>query len=137
MGAGFASQIDIYSAAGVQVNDTLVISGGFSLVTQGSYEVTAVSDTWVQFSSTAVLPAETITTQAIAFYSEANRLVYLEANQHVSMILNSVSGNEINPIVGCNGCAKPGVFLRMSTIYSMSVTNVSTSSANLFFAAVE
>lgn len=138
LGAGFATQIDIYSAAGVQVNDTLVISGGFSLVTQGSYLVTAVSDIWVQFSSTAVLPAEgPITTQAIAFYSEANRLVYLESDQHVTMILNSVSGNEINPIVGCDRCVKPGAFLRMSTVYSMSVTNASLNTAKLFFAAVE
>lgn len=134
----FANQINIYGAAGVQVGDTLVISGGFSPVTQGSYVVTAVSAQWVEFSSVAVLPTEgPILTQAIAVYSAAQRLVYLEADKHVSMSLNGVSGNEIDPLVDCTGRVRPGVFLRMSTVYSMSVTNTSEQTASLFFAAVE
>lgn len=147
LGSGFASQIDIYSAAGVQVNDTLVISGGFSPVTQGSYIITAVSDGWVRFSSTSVLPTEgPITTEAITIYSDAQRLVYLEADQHVAMTLNGITGNELEPLIspaatasGCGSCPRvtPGIFMRTSVVYSMSVTNVSESTANLFFAAIE
>jgi hypothetical protein len=142
LGAGFASQVDIYSSAGVQINDTLVISGGFSPVTQGSYVVTAVTDGWVQFSTTAVLPVEgPILTEGITIYSDAQRLVYLESDQHVTMSLNSSSGDEINPLIvnGCNGCQQtiPGMFLRTSIVYSMTVTNVSQSTASLFFAAIE
>ena len=89
LGSGFASQIDIFSAAGVQPGDTLLITGGFSPVTRGSYIVTAVTDMWVQFSYTGVLPIEgPITTEAITFYSDAQRLVYLESNQKVTMVIN-------------------------------------------------
>lgn len=138
LGAGFASQIDIFSAAGVQVGDTLLISGGFSPVTRGAYLVTAVTDLWVQFSSTAVLPTEgPITTEAITFYYDAQRLVYLESNQKVTMVINGQGGNEIDPIGDCNCVKQPGVFLRMSTIYSMTVTNISQSTASLYLASVE
>ena len=137
LGSGFASQLQIYSAAGVQVNDTLVISGGFSPVTQGSYKVASVAANYLEFYSTDILPQEgPITTQAIAIYIAAKKFVYLESDQHTSMILNGVSGNEIEPFIeGTN--IQPGVFLRSSTIYSLSVTNNSSNPANLFLASVE
>lgn len=133
----FANQIQIYSAAGVQANDTLLISGGFSSVTQGSYEVTSAGANFLEFYSTAILPLEgPITTQAVAAYFMAKQLVYLEADQHVSMILNGVSGNEIEPLSGVNN-PQPGIFMRSSTVYSMSVTNVSPNTANVFLASAE
>jgi hypothetical protein len=138
LGSGFANQINIYSAAGVQVGDTLQISGGFSPVTQGYYTVTAVTNNYLQFSSVGVLPAEgPITTESIAVFSNAQRFIYLESNQHVTMIVNNVAGNEINPLVGSVSDITPGIFLRTSTVYSLTVTNVSASNAKLFFAAVE
>ena len=140
LGSGFASQIDIFSAAGVQVGDTLLITSGFSPVTQGAYIVTAVTDMWVRFSSTATLPTEgPITTEGIVFYFDAQRLVYLESNQKVTMVINGQSGNEIDPLAGACGCAIPGtgIFLRTSTIYSMTVTNASQNTASLYLASVE
>lgn len=137
LGAGFADQVRIYSAAGVQAGDTLLIDSGFSLVTQGSYIVTSVADNFLEFSSTEVLPEEGPITTQVAVYSSAKRLVYLESDQHVSMILNGVGGSEIEPLADNCGCVKPGVFLQTSLVYSMSVTNDSLSTANLFFAAVE
>lgn len=138
LGAGFANQVRIYSAAGVQVGDTLLISSGFSPVTQGSYVVTAVADTFLEFSSTEVLPTEGPITVQVALYSAAKRLVYLEADQHVTMVLNGVAGNEIEPMVDAHCCGpNPGVFMRTSLVYSMTVTNVSLTVANLFFAGIE
>jgi len=138
LGAGFASQIDIFSALGVQAGDTLLITGGFSPVTRGAYTVTAVTDMWVQFSSTAVLPVEgPILTEAIAFYYDAQSLVYLESNQKVTMVINGQGGNEIDPLANCQCVRQPGIFLRMSTIYSMTVTNVSQDTAQLYLASVE
>jgi len=138
LGAGFASQIDIFSSAGVQVGDTLVISGGFSPVTQGSYIVSAVTDMWVQFTSLGLLPTQgPITTEAIAFYFDSQRMVYLESNQNVTMVINGLPGDAITPIANCQCVMQPGVFLRMSTIYSMSVTNISPNTASLYLASIE
>lgn len=137
LGAGFASQIQIYSALGVQIGDTLVISGGFSAVTQGSYKITSVAANMLEFYSTDVLPVEgPITTQAIAVYSAAKQLVYLESDQHCSMILNGVAAGDMEPLVIGNS-TKPGIFMKSSTIYSMSVTNLSTDTASLFLASAE
>lgn len=137
LGAGFADQVKVYSAAGVQIGDTLKISGGFSPASYGSYKVTSVASDFIEFSSLEVLPQESaIQTQLIAIYSSAKQLVYLESSKKVGMTINGVSGNEIEPFIVSNS-SQPGMFLRKSTIYSMTVTNDGTETADLFFAAVE
>jgi hypothetical protein len=146
LGVGYATQVQIFSAAGVQVGDTLVISGGFSPVTQGSYTITAVSSTYLQFSSVNPLPTEgPITTEDITIYFLAKKLVYMESDQDVALTINGVSGvYAINPLLTCE-CASnrtlnqytPGMFMQTSTIYSLSITNTSINTANVFFASVE
>ncbi len=137
LGAGFASQLQIYSALGVQVGDTLVISGGFSPVTQDSYKVTGVGANFLEFFSADVLPLEgPITTQDIAVYDSAKQFVYLESDQHVSLNINGAAAGEIKPFVSLSS-TQPGIFMRTSTQYSMSVTNNSSDSASLFLATVE
>lgn len=145
LGAGFASQIAIFSAAGVQVGDTLVISGGFSQASWGSYEVTAVYAESVEFSSLALLPTEgPITTQSIAIYSNAKSLIYLESDSKLDVIVNGVTVGSIEPFIVSNAAQPslppaviPGPFMLKSTVYSLSVTNNGISPANIFFAAVE
>lgn len=137
LGAGYASQLRIYSALGVQINDTLSIFGGFSPVSQDAYKVTSVAANFLEFYSTAVLPTEgPITTQSIAAYINAKQLVYLESDQDCSMLINGVAAGDIQPII-INNSVFPGVFMRTSIMYSMSVTNNSTSPANLFLASAE
>jgi hypothetical protein len=140
LGSGYASQIDIFSAAGVQAGDTLLITGGFSPVTQGSYVVSAVTDLWVQFSFTGTLPTQgPITTEDIVFYFDAQRMIYLESNQQVSMVLNDSEANVLNPLIGVCGCVTmgTGIFMTTSIVYSMVVTNTSLSTAKLFLASVQ
>lgn len=137
LGSGFAAQIQIFGATGVQAGDNLVISGGFSPVTQGTYQITAVYANSLEFCSLGILPMEgPITTQAIAIYSQAKQFVYLESDQSCSMIINNVAAGNVSPFVISNS-TQPGIFMRTDTIYSMSVTNNSTNTANLYLAAVE
>lgn len=150
LGSGFATQIDIYSAAGVQKGDTLQINSGFSPVTQGSYLITDVSDKFVRFASISTLPTEgPFSNQPIAIYSQAERMVYLESDQKVSLSVNGItSGGGLGPLATTDACGnpicnsdgsrsnRPGVFLMTATIWTMTVTNVSTDTANLFFASV-
>jgi len=137
LGSGFSSQISIFSAAGVQINDTLDIFGGFSSVTQGSYQITSVAANSLQFYSTEILPLEgPITTDMITIYSQVKNFVYMEADQECNISINGNSIATIEPFV-INNTTSPGVFMLKSTMFSIIITNNSINTANVYFAAVE
>jgi hypothetical protein len=137
LGVDFAEQIQIYSAAGVQAGDTLVISGGFSVATQGSYKITSVAANFIEFYSTDALPIESdIQTQAIAVYSSAKSLVYIECDQKATITINGDQTMKMEPIV-INDSVQPGVFMVHATVYSLDIQSNSLDSANVFLATVE
>jgi hypothetical protein len=142
LGSGFVSQVQIYSAAGVQIGDTLSITSGFSLVTQGSYKITAVYAESLEFSYTGSLPQETNIMTEVSIYSDAKQLIYVESSQKVSLIINGVNACDIEPflLVNCaNGCPanQNGVFMLKSTIYSLSVVNNGVNPANVLLISIE
>lgn len=136
LGSGFADQVRIFSAAGVQPGDTIAILADFSPVSQGAFEVTAVYDDRVEFYSTDSLPQETQTTDQIAIYSQAKRLVYLESDKKLSIQINNSAQGRIEPFVSGTDI-KPALLLKNETAWIMSVTNDSLDTANVFFASVE
>lgn len=136
LGSGFADQIRIFSAAGVQEGDTLVISEGFSSVTFGSYKITNVTDSYIEFYSTSVLPQETGISSALNIYSQAKNLVYLEANQKCTVEINGTQMAAMEPFI-INNSKQPGVFMLKATVYSFTVTNNSLDTASCFVATVE
>lgn len=88
----------IFSAAGVQVNDSLEISSGFSTVTQKTFVVQTITHQWVEFVSTEALPLESnIITGAsgLVFYTDAKRFLYLESDQESVVRLNGDINNFI------------------------------------------
>lgn len=142
LGSGFASQVQIYGAAGVQINDTLVIPSGFSPVTQGSYKITAVYAESLEFSSTGLLPQESNIMTEVNIYSDAKQLIYMESDQKISLVINGVTACDIEPFVITNcatGCPinRNGVFMLKSTIYSLSVVNNGINSANVLLISIE
>lgn len=138
LGASFADQFQIYSAAGVQVNDTIVFTGGFSAVTQArAYKIIDVAPEFVVLYSTDVLPQETaIQTMALSIYENAKKFVYLESSQNASLAINGTSQDSMTPFVS-GTLVSPALYVRTATTWSLSVTNVSTSVASLFLACVE
>jgi len=148
LGSTFASQLQIYSAAGVQVGDTLVISSGFSPVTWGSYKITAVYAESLEFSSTAVLPQESSITTNVVIYSMAKSLIYMESDANLVVTVNGVAmASQLQPfnVINCAtglptsalGYPTPGMLLLTAIVYSLSVTNNGIAPANLFLAAAE
>jgi len=137
LGSGFANQVRIFSASGVQAGDTLVISSGFSPVTYGSYEVMTVTDYYVQFYSADVLPTEmNVVSLDLAIYSQAKSLVYLEVDQKCGVSLNGSGLVYASPFV-TSSLTSPGVLMLNSTIWSLTITNTTTNVANCFIATVE
>lgn len=85
----------IFSASGVQVDDSLEISGGFSLVTQKTYSVQTVTHQWVEFTSTEALPIESGVlpgATGATFYTDAKRFIRLESDQPARIKLNGDTG---------------------------------------------
>jgi hypothetical protein len=137
LAAGFADQVRMYSSAGVQIGDTVVIKSGFSSVTFGSYKITDLTDNYIEFYSTAVLPAETgIVSADLAVYSAAKNLVYLESDQKCTATINGVQMATMEPFI-INDSRQPGVFMLKATVYSFAVTNNSLDAASCFVATVE
>jgi len=84
------SQIQAYSAAGVQVGDKVQISAGFAAPVLGTYQVTAVTASRFDFVSVAALPTG-ITAQpgtGLSFYSASKRYIRVEADQLLTLALN-------------------------------------------------
>lgn len=137
LGATFADQIRIFSATGVQEGDIVVIKSGFSSVTFGSYKVTDVTDNYIEFYSTSVLPQETgIISADLAIYSQAKNLVYLESSQKSTVEINGTQMAAMEPFI-INNSKQPGVFMIKATVYSFTVTNNSLDTASCFVATVE
>lgn len=131
LGASFANQIRIFSAAGVQIGDTLAISGGFSPVSRNAYLITLVTDYYLQFSYAGSLPAEGPITTQVAVYSMAKTMIYVESDQQIELLLNGAGSGPIIVPVSSNGSAFPGMFLLNGNIYSLSVINNSINPANV------
>lgn len=136
LAAGFADQVRIYSSSGVQVDDTLVIANGFSAASFGSYKITDVSDNYVEFYSTSVLPTESAVLADLSIYSSAKNLVYLESDQKATVTINGVQMASMEPFI-INDSRQPGVFMLKATVWSFSVTNDSLDIASCFVATVE
>jgi hypothetical protein len=132
LGSGFATQLRIFSSSGVQIGDTLVISSGFSPVSQNSYQVTQVTDYSLTFAWAGnALPTEGPIDTEIAVYYAFKSMVYMESDQSLELLINGAnSGPIITPYVS-NGKVYPGVFLINSSIYSLSVANTSITQANI------
>jgi hypothetical protein len=99
-----SAQFVAFSSTGVQVDDNLEISAGFSTVTQKSFVVSEVTPSWVEFVSTEPLPLETgilPTASGLTFYSDSKRFIRIEVDQEAVVRLNGDSGstNRLSPRV--------------------------------------
>jgi hypothetical protein len=136
LGAGYGTQIQIFSSTGVQVGDTLQISSGFSLISQNSFEITAVYPESLEFFSATSLPTESGITTQVAVYFAAKNLVYVESDQNTQVTINGASCGIIAPWTTPNGNL-PGQFMLKQSIFSLSLTNNSLNTANIYVLAVD
>lgn len=93
-----ADEIQFFSAAGIQVGDSLEVSAGFSSISFKTFVVSEVSHDWVEFLSTEALPLETDvipTAAGMTFYSETKRFVRVEVDQDAVLRLNGDTGNSL------------------------------------------
>lgn len=130
------SDIKIFSASGIQKGDNLRIFGGFSPASFGTYEITLVTDDSIEFYSSKALASETRATDQLSVYYGSKSFVYVEADQTVELTVNGQSNGSIEPfIIGTT--TKPAMFMKKSTMWSMTVTNGTINTVKVFYATIE
>jgi len=139
LGVNYATDFQIYSAGPVLVGDTLILSSGFSPVTLGSYVITAVTPTFIEFTSTNPLPNEIgilPTASGLVIYNNAKFILYIEVNQNCALQLNSETANNvlIQPAVpDVNGTAGvQGIFTKIGMSYKGILLNTAINSCDAF-----
>jgi hypothetical protein len=117
---------------------TLTITGSTTgiaagqLIVGGSIPVGTIVDSITGSTVTMSQAATGTGSPAVSFYNPAS-FVYMESDQQISMIYNNGSPVVLNPFE-INGMTMPGVFFLNGPVYSLTVTNVTSTTANVFFA---
>lgn len=97
-------QIQAFTAAGVQVGDTVEISAGFAFTAQHAYDVIAVNPKWIEIESAAPLGPQTgivPTASGMVFYKTALRFLRIESDQECVVRMNGDTGNtnRLEPLI--------------------------------------
>lgn len=121
------SQFRVFSADPVQVGDFLELSAGFSAVSLKSYQITAVTDSWIEFTSGESLPLESSVepgAAGISIYSDAQSIVYIETDQEASIRINGSTQDYIRPVPRKPADIKyRGQFLLTGVIWKLVIVN--------------
>jgi hypothetical protein len=135
-----ASQLQVYSAAGVQIDDVLQLRANFPASILRSYEIARVTATALEFYSPQILPsiaAITPGTTSLVIYSDAKQFLAIETNQEVDLFINgSATGLPVEPWVA-GEATKVGTYHNTGTVYSLSVTNKTTQTATVRILSAE
>jgi hypothetical protein len=123
------TQLQAFSSAGVQVTDKLEIVSGFSSVSQKTFEISAVSHDWVEFSSTAALPLESgilPTSTGLVFYTAGKKYLRIDVDQEAVVRLNGDTTNnvKVSPIVSASR-DNMGWLEKYGSCYTLTVVNKS------------
>jgi hypothetical protein len=135
--AGFLTYSNGAASNQILIGDKIVISGGLSPVSFGTYQVTEVTPEWIEFlaADNSGLPSETnviIGTQGLKAYSSAKTFVLVAAQQNCSVRCNGdVSDNFMIEPRETNNQEKPGLFLKQGLVYSLDIKNLSLETLNL------
>lgn len=134
------TQIQAFSAAGVQIDDVLQLKASFPTTLTRSYEITRVTANSLEFVSTQILPAITSITPGIGsvvIYSDAKQFLGIESNQEIELFINgSTTGIPIEPWVAGDP-TKVGSFHSTGTAFSLSITNKTAQQATVTIWSVE
>lgn len=131
-----ATKIYIYSNGGgtsnqVQPGDKVIISSGFSLATQGIYEVSDVTPNWfeITFSAAGGIPLETDiipTATGLVFYKQAKSFILAAATNTVSVKFNNnTDDTNIIEAVEVDNPDRPGIFMKNGSFYKLAIKNIS------------
>jgi hypothetical protein len=112
----------------------LPLASGTLTLSSGTGDATITFSAYTPPTVLMSQAATSSTTTAISFYAPAS-FVYMESDQQISVIYNNGTEVVMNPFM-VNGLTQPAVFFMAGPAYSLTVTNMSTVTANVFFASM-
>jgi hypothetical protein len=129
------SQVLAFSAAGVQLDDSVAISNAFAASTQKTFTVSQVTPSWFEVTSTTVIPLETgklPTATGMIFYSSAKRFVRVECDQELVVRLNGATTDYLrtSPVDPAD-TEQVGWFEVFGPVWSLTVVNKSSQIATV------
>jgi hypothetical protein len=134
------TSFQVFSSAGVQLDDTLSLVSGFSPVLLQNYEIVAVTANALEFlSGTTVPPIASVVpgTASVVVFSDAKSWMALETDQNISVSLNGGTKSfDVEPLLAGDP-NKVGMFQLTGTVYSLIVTNKSTLPATIKILSAE
>lgn len=128
------SQLQVFSADGVQIGDMVDISAGFSTPICKAYQVVAINPNWFEVVSVSPLPTYEYavpTTAGIAFYSAAKNFVRVEVDQEAAIQLNGNAGfhDRVSPLTAGDKSAV-GWAEKYGVVWSLTIVNRSSVTLN-------
>jgi hypothetical protein len=136
LGASFASNLAIQGTTGTQIGDQVKIGSDFSILSQGTYEITDVAPTYIEFYSLASLPNESAIQSQLQIFNSSKQFIYIESDQKTSVTIDGNSNGDIEPFI-ISTVAKAGVFMKKGSMHTASITNISPNVANVYFMVAE
>lgn len=126
-GAGFADELMIYSAAGIRAGDKMSIEGALSSVSRRVYQIKSATPKYVEFVSGVPLPSQSgvaVGASDIIFYSNAKKILYIEADQDAIVQLNGETSesNRLTPQKNGDSTA-PAYLHKFGDTWSCTVIN--------------
>ena len=139
LGANFAADFRIYTAAGVQVGDKVIISAGFSPATQDTYDISDVAPDFIEFVSLEAIPEESDIIPGAAgliIYSDAKNFVYIECDKKCLVKTNGNAGELVEPQTS-GSCVITGIYLKLGTAFQIDIENTSLEPATIIHITAE
>lgn len=129
-----ANDMVIYSAAGVQINNKVNVSAGFSAPVLQTYNIVGVTPTWIDVTATGALPVAQTAVPGISgmlFYSAAKNFCLAEYDQECVIQVNGDT-TELNRLApwSAGDSENTGQFMRTGPMWSMSIINKSVVDLN-------
>jgi len=131
--------VQAFSSTGVLLDDILKLSSAFPVALRQTYEIVAITDSFIEFlSGTTLAPLNNTVpgATAVTVYSNAKSWLYLETDQNVGISINGGASFDVEPLIAGDP-AKIGHFELMGSIYSLTVTNNSTQTATIRILSAE
>lgn len=129
------SEFQVFSAAGIQVGDTINLSAGFQANALKSFTVLAVTAKRIEIQSTLPLANETAitpTATGMLFYRGAKRLLYIEADQACVIRLNgdTSSTNVLEPWAPAEDTLR-AQYIHTGPVWKLVIVNKATVTAHI------